>query len=403
MSKKSGQSLMADLRGFLRETTPEASCPGLFAGLRESVVGPARIFCLGKAAPALARAASRTWPGVPAIVYAASPSGTLPRQYTTLVGSHPIPAEENVRHTREVIRWLSGTPGPLLALVSGGGSSLLVAPREPWRLEEKAALSATLLSAGAAVRDLNVVRARLSEVKAGGLLRHLRPWPAATLIWSDVGPRDARLVGGGPTVPWRRSVTAEEVIRRYGVKLPRPLPDPLPPPGPVPGDSARVLCDAVSLRRRYAERLRASGHAVVEVPVPEGWSAEELAKALARRFSASRSRYPVALVGAGEATVRAERGGRGGRCSHLAAAVALALLRSRTRVAWAFAALATDGVDGSAGGGAWVDSEDAPSERDLEKALADRDTGALWEGTRTAVPREPTGNNLRDVWVLIKC
>jgi glycerate-2-kinase len=171
-----------------------------------------------------------------------------------------------------------------------------------------------------------------------------------------------------------------------------------------PGDSAAVLCDAVSARRALADLVRGMGYSVRQVAVPEGESADRLADALVRGLVARPSRRPRAWVGAGEATVAvAASGGAGGRCSHLAAAVALAAIRHGAVRGWAFAALATDGVDGSAAGGAWVDSRSLPSRRALRRALANFDTGTLWQEHGSALPRGPTGNNLRDLWVLAEC
>lgn len=403
MSVRTAQSLMADLTDFLRDMAPEALCPGLFGGLRGLMAVPARVLCLGKASPGLARAASRAWPGLPGLVYGTTRPGDRPPGFETLSGAHPIPTEANVRRTDEVRHWLSRGSGPLLALVSGGGSSLLVAPREPWTLDEKAALTATLLKAGASVRELNVVRARLSEVKAGGLLRHVRPWPVATLIWSDVGPRDGSLVAGGPTVPWRRAVLAEAILHKYRLQPPRPLPPLAPRPPGVDGDFVRVLWDAIAVRRALAAHFRGAGYSAKEVPVPEGLSAEALAEDVVRTFSGWQARRPRALLGVGEATVKATVSGRGGRCSHLAAAVALNMLKARVNCRWTFAAVATDGVDGSGGAGAWVDWNSVPPERQLEEALEARDTAALWESVGTLSPRTPSGNNLRDAWALIEC
>lgn len=379
MDVATGQSLMSGLRDFLGTMAPETLCHSLLHGLRSSVPEPARVLCLGKAAPGLAFAASHAWPGRPGLVYGTAPAGRIAEQYETLFGSHPIPTDGNAKRTGEVRRWLSEGSGPLLALVSGGASSLLVAPREPWRLDEKAALTASLLNAGASVSELNVVRARLSEVKAGGLLQHVRPWPVTTLIWSDVGPRDGRLVGGGPTVPWRRAVSAETVLQKYGLRVQRPLPPLAPKPPMAQQDLAGVLFDTVAVRRAYAGHLRKWGCAVKEIPVPEGLSAEALSEAVVQAFLAGSNRRPRALVGAGEATVRAKHGGQGGRCSHLAASVSLALLKARVRSHWAFAAIATDGVDGRAGAGAWTDWEAVPSERELSQALRSCDTGPLWK------------------------
>ena len=402
MTFPSAQALMSVLTAFRSEMAPETLAGRYLRILERGAPPPGRILCLGKAAAGLARAAASLWPGVPGLLYGTAPAGVAPVPYLTLWGDHPFPSEGNLRRTERVRRWLREGEGPLLALVSGGGSALLVAPRAPWSLQEKRALTSALWSAGAPIREVNAVRSRVSEVKAGGLLEEVRPWPCATRVWSDVGPGDWRIVSSGPTVPVARGADAESILRRYSLRPPLELPAVDAGARARPGDSAAVLCDAVSARRALADRLRGMGYGVRQVAVPEGASADRLAETLVRELVSRRARKPRAWVGAGEATVKVPPGaGSGGRCSHLAAAVAMAAISEGADRGWAFAALATDGVDGAGGGGAWVDARSLPPRRSLERALAGFDTGTLWEEHGSSLPRSPTGNNLRDLWVLV--
>jgi hydroxypyruvate reductase len=61
-----------------------------------------------------------------------------------------------------------------VALVTGGGSACLVAPRPGLPLDEKIAVTGFLSRAGADIRELNVVRQAASDVKGGGLARACR-------------------------------------------------------------------------------------------------------------------------------------------------------------------------------------------------------------------------------------
>ena len=388
------------MRGFLEEFSPERLGGKILLRRREEGLAPTRILCLGKAAPALARAVASVWSGRPGLVYGTSEE-PVPKGFQTLWGDHPLSTRLNLENTRRLRAWLEAGSGPLLACVSGGGSALLVEPSPPWTLREKADAISVLLDAGAPIRDVNVVRARLSRVKAGGLLASVSQWPVVTAVWSDVGPRDARLVSSGPTLPWRSGVTADSVLKRYGIDVPRSLPEAVQSPKRSE-DSWFVLCDALSVRKAVAGRLRASGYNAREVAVGEGESAEALAERVVRTFSKSRSRHPLALVGVGEATVKAAPGGRGGRCSHLTAAVALAMSNAKCGKHWAFTALATDGVDGTGGSGAFVDSRALPLAAHLSRALKASNTAVLWEQAGTLLPARPTGNNLRDVWALVQ-
>ncbi len=136
----------------------------------------------------------------------------------------------------------------------------------------------------------------------------------------------------------------------------------------------------------------------------EGEAAEALA---ARILSLARAALrgggpPRAWVGVGEATVATGPSrGTGGRCSHLAASLALLLRKAAPSARWAFSALATDGIDGSGDGGAFTDRGSVPGPSALKEALARKATASLWRREGTFVPREPTGNNLRDLWVLV--
>lgn len=138
-----------------------------------------------------------------------------------------------------------------------------------------------------------------------------------------------------------------------------------------------------------------------EVACGEGRWSGDVARLLGRAALVA-GRKPSAIIGVGEVRVDAgPHGGVGGRCTHLAAEVALALQQGGAGKKWAFAAIATDGVDGAAGGGAWVDSESVPAAHELREALTNFDTGSLWARRGSLVPRRPTGNNLRDLWVLV--
>ncbi|HET7092937.1 MAG TPA: DUF4147 domain-containing protein, partial [Thermomicrobiales bacterium] len=71
--------------------------------------------------------------------------------------SHPIPDERGVAATEELLALLAGL-GPddvVVALISGGGSALLEAPRPPTTLADLAVVTDLLLRAGAPIQDLN--------------------------------------------------------------------------------------------------------------------------------------------------------------------------------------------------------------------------------------------------------
>ena len=93
-----------------------------------------------------------------------------------------------------------------LGLISGGGSALLPVPIDGVSIEQKAAVTRLLSSAGATIDQLNAVRKRLSRIKGGGLARAARHGQLVSLIISDVLGDPLDVIASGPTVPNRQSL-----------------------------------------------------------------------------------------------------------------------------------------------------------------------------------------------------
>ncbi len=150
---------------------------------------------------------------------------SLPERIEVFEAAHPIPDQRGVDATQTILRSLRVlTPGvAVLALISGGGSALLEAPREGLTLNDFQQTTAALLRAGAPIDALNAVRAPLSQVKAGGLRQAAPDHPWVTLILSDVLGNDPRVIASGPTVPGRNDpALALETISRFGVEAQLP-------------------------------------------------------------------------------------------------------------------------------------------------------------------------------------
>ena len=67
-------------------------------------------------------------------------------------------------------------------LISGGGSSLLVAPGEGLTLADKQAVNSALLKSGASISEMNCVRRHLSSLKGGRLAAACHPAKVLTLL-----------------------------------------------------------------------------------------------------------------------------------------------------------------------------------------------------------------------------
>src|SRR3990172_4927251 len=85
--------------------------------------------------------------------------------------SHPLPDEAGVKGTERIAWLLRGADEAtfVICLLSGGASSLLVAPLEGISLEEKPRTTDLLLNCGSSIHELNAVRKHLSRIKGGRL------------------------------------------------------------------------------------------------------------------------------------------------------------------------------------------------------------------------------------------
>src|SRR5262249_22415282 len=128
--------------------------------------------------------------------------GTPLQSIRAVFAGHPLPDERGEEATRLVWELLASTrEGPILALFSGGASSLLVRPRPPVSLAEKQRVTQLLLDSGASIDSINAVRKHLSLVKGGGLLRATAARPFVSLLLSDVVGDDPSVIGSGPALP----------------------------------------------------------------------------------------------------------------------------------------------------------------------------------------------------------
>ncbi len=134
------------------------------------------------------------------------------------IGTHPLPSEQNVKATREIIKLAKSLNKDdlLIVFICGGGSALACASEE----ELKNSVSATkeLTKAGADINELNTVRKHLSEFKGGGLAKMACPAEVISLIVSDVCGNDLSNVASGPTV-FDKTVKkdAEKILKKYGL------------------------------------------------------------------------------------------------------------------------------------------------------------------------------------------
>lgn len=394
----------------------------LIEGRELPVAGRFAVVAIGKAAPRMALGAFDVLGEAIAAGIILTKDGHLGDGVSGFAGyeaSHPVPDERGVVATQEIMALARslGRGDVLLALISGGGSALLEAPRDPVTLADLQRTTELLLRAGAPIQDLNAVRSELSLVKGGGLRVAAGEAACCSIVLSDVLGNDPTVIASGPTIV-RRANAAEAlaILDRYGLRddvpesvhacLSNPAPGTVEPRSRVEFENDRwvVIGDNNALLDAAASWLDAQSFRSRVV-----WKAQEgEARTLAREWvelCGAMNGVADVLLGGGEATVTVRGTGRGGRNTEFALAAAIEL--AANGVDWTIASLASDGDDGAAGAaGAIVDGSTVARVRrlgiDPADALARNDSATALGAVGALVRPGPTGTNVNDLYVAVR-
>lgn len=315
----------------------------------------------GKASAAMARVLEDHWPGPLEGLVVTRYGYEVPCQRIEIIqAAHPVPDAAGEVAAQRIGQLVSAlTPDDLvIALISGGGSSLLVAPGQGLTLADKQAVNAALLASGANISEMNTVRRHLSGIKGGRLGAACYPAQLLTLLISDV-PGDApRDIASGPTVADASSCAdAQDILRRYKIAITPAMQALLDSPGgeSVKPDDPRLANNVVRMITAPQIALNAAAQvakAAGFVPYILGDRIEGEARdvgkvmaALAQQVLAHGQPFqkPCVLLSGGETTVTMRGTGRGGRNVEFLLSLAVSL-----DGAAGVHALAgdTDGVDG---------------------------------------------------------
>jgi glycerate 2-kinase len=334
-------------------------------------------------------------------------------------GGHPTPNAESIRTAEAMIKSLSGQNPESLAifLLSGGGSSMVEKPiDDEISLDDLIATYRTLVLSGANIVEMNAIRKHLSAIKGGRLARIAHPARQVSLLVSDVPDNMPDALASGPTMPDPSTVedcytisTRFELVEQFPEAVRELFHQHALEETPKPGDEVfhrsrwwPVLSNAsvVEASRLEAQRLGF----VVEVDNScDDWDYKRAADYLLERVRELRKKSErVCLISGGEVTVKVSNGGIGGRNQQFALACASKIAGEKITVLSA----GTDGIDGnSPAAGAIVDGTtmERAKARGLapETYLSEFNAYAFFDKLGDAIITGPTGNNLRDLRILL--
>ncbi|WP_328517676.1 glycerate kinase type-2 family protein [Devosia algicola] len=375
----------------------------------------------GKASAQMARAFERAWDGpISGLVVTRYGYAEACECIEIVEAAHPVPDEAGYLAARRIMEQVSGLGRDdlVVALISGGGSSLLPAPAAGMSLADEQAINQALLASGAPISVMNLVRNQFSTIKGGRLAIQAAPATVATLVVSDVPGDDPAVVASGPTLAQSGDrALARKYVDLYKLKLPAAAAhllageDNLAPRSDDPrfaNNSVRTIASAALSLSTAAALVRQRGiEAAILSDSIEG-EARDVAQvhaAMAREVSMRNQPFakPVVLLSGGETTVTLRGKGRGGRNGEFLLALAIGL--DGTSGITALAA-DTDGIDGSEdNAGAFVDGTSANRMRavgiDPLAALANNDAYSAFAAIGDLLITGPTGTNVNDFRAII--
>ena len=370
----------------------------------------------GKASAAMAKAMEDSWPGeLSGLVVTRYGYGVPCRRIEIVEAAHPVPDAAGIDAARRIQTLVQGLTADdlVLCLISGGGSSLLVAPIEGLTLEDKQAVNRALLTSGATISEMNCVRRHLSAIKGGRLAAACHPAKVVTLLLSDVPGDNPRDIASGPTVPDPTTCAdALAIIKRYGIDAPRQVLEVLesgrgetvkPNDPRIAGIDTRMIATPQMALEAAAAIARQAGIPTAILGDSIEGEARDVAKVMAGiAFQVARHGQPFAapcvLLSGGETTVTVRGSGRGGRNVEFLLSLGVALEEHPGIHAIAGD---TDGVDGQeeiAGAYLGPDSLARAWAKGIKPrdSLANNDGHGFFQALGDSVVTGPTLTNVND-------
>jgi len=348
------------------------------------------------------------------------PPRALPT-WKSFVGGHPLPTKESFAAGRAILDRLArcGERSLVFFLISGGGSAMVEQSlHDGITLGDFQKLHFALVTCGAPIEEINVIRKHLSATKGGRLAAAAPRAMKITFAISDVPEGQESALASGPTLPDPTTVQdAEQIVRAYDL-LPR-----LPPSicallerralseTPKPGEPAfarshfELLLRTHDLTHACHHACEGEGFICLADNSTDNWPIEKAADHLLAQLEALKKDNPgrrVALMAGGEVSSPVTGEGIGGRNLAFVLACVPKIAGRKITVLSA----GTDGIDGnSPAAGAVADGETLQRARaaglEPSEFLCRSDAYNFFKLLDDAIITGPTGNNLRDLRILL--
>lgn len=332
---------------------------------------------------------------------------------------HPLPDKNALLGSQKIKKLLSqtGKEDLVITLISGGGSALMTLPVKGINLQNLRKLTKLLLSSGATIKEINIIRKHLSQVKGGNLARLIYPTQSINLIISDVIGDNLDIIASGPTVPdpatfkeaiyilekYKLTNKVSQNILKYLQKGVRgKLPETPKQGDPIFKKTYNLIVANNKLAiLTAAQKARALGYKTKILSFTYQGEASKIARKQLKQIK--KQSRPICLISGGETTVTIKGKGKGGRCQEFVLASAIEIAGKKNLVVLA---CGTDGTDGpTEAAGAIADGQTivrAKKKRlDPEKYLINNDSHHFFKRLGDLIITGPTHTNVMDLYLIL--
>ncbi|MBN2567219.1 DUF4147 domain-containing protein [Candidatus Woesearchaeota archaeon] len=337
-----------------------------------------------------------------------------------IAAGHPEPDRRGVEAVRRMLALKAehgiGADDLVICLISGGGSALMPAPAEELTLTDLQQMTRLLLSSGATIHEMNVVRKHLSNIKGGGLAENFSPARVVSLIISDVVGNDIDVIASGITAPDASTYAdAFGILEKHGIREQSPAKviahlqlgqEGELPETPTRLDNARniIIGDNMLALRAMDMAARGKGFSPLILTAEQAGDTATVAQERAQEIiDGKQGSHDLLILGGETAPALPPVSGVGGRNQHYCL-VTLEALRGRA-AEWVCASVGTDGSDYVEDvAGAIVDGSQAAEADmkglDIKSSLEHYDSGTFLASLGSSLVRTgPTGTNVCDIVV----
>ncbi len=381
----------------------------------------------GKAAANMAAALEEAWPDkqLAGVVITRKGHSRKTKKIKVLEAAHPIPDETNLHAAQEMMKQVKKLKEGdlLLALICGGGSSLLSMPVDGVTIEDIRKVTEDMVKAGASLDKINAVRKHVSQVKGGRLALAARAKGAdvlALIISDTVGDNPSDIASGPCAEDFSTYADALWYLSQSKVQAPKAILEHLrngargiieetPKIGDIRmrGVKNKIIANSFKGLQAASLYFKEQGMRPVIIGDDIVGDAKSVAQQVSRKVRLELSkprRKPVVLLSGGECTITFKNGKyiKGGTCTEFLLALAHELEGENI---YAMAA-DTDGVDKKGECAGAILRPDTMSRAtflglDSRKHLAEHNANEFFDKLGDLLDTGPTRTSINDYRVVL--